>query len=112
MCPGYVLPHVLSNVGITGKGIFKFDCSSVRLVSSDIQQDQVKDQGGHHESDVMNSICEAVVSYWGGLQNQKEWTGKPITDTASYKAVNHTLISMLASDLAGGPFTEVKLAWS
>lgn len=41
-----------------------------------MHQDQDIDKERHRESEATNSICEAVVSYWGSLKNREEWTGK------------------------------------
>lgn len=64
------------NLIIAGNDYFKLDCASVRFVNSDMQQDQEKDEGRNRESEATNSTCEAMVSYWGSLENREEWTGK------------------------------------
>lgn len=62
---------------ILGGHFFKLDCCSVRFVSSDMQQDQNADRGSQQESEATNAVCEAMISYWGSLGEQKEWTGRP-----------------------------------
>lgn len=73
---GLQLLLVQSDTVIVGRDYFKLDCSSVRFVSSDMQQDQEVDQGDHQEVETTNTICEAMVSYWGGLGSDGEWTGR------------------------------------
>lgn len=41
-----------------------------------MQQDQNADQGSQQESEATNAVCEAMISYWGRLGRQKEWTGR------------------------------------
>lgn len=64
---------------ILGGHFFKLDCCSVRFVSSDMQQDQNADRGSQQESEAINAVCEAMISYWGRLGEQKQWTGMLLT---------------------------------
>lgn len=62
---------------IVGGQFFKLDCCSVRFVNSDMQQDQDVERGSQQESEATNALCEAMISYWGRMGEQKEWTGRP-----------------------------------
>lgn len=81
---------VVSNVIVVVTDYLTLDCSSVRFVGSDMQQDQEADKQGQHESEATNSICEAMASYWGRLETHKEWTGKKPPIFHFMKAVNST----------------------
>lgn len=74
--PNSVRRFAFSNLIVAGNDYFKLDCASVRFASSDMQQDQETDKGRNWEREATNSTCEAMVSYWGSLENHEEWTGK------------------------------------
>lgn len=61
---------------IIGGTSFKLDCCSVRFVSSAMQQGQDVDQESKQKREATNALCEGMVSYWGRLGEQKEWTGR------------------------------------
>lgn len=75
----HVLKVYVSNLTriIVGGQFFKLDCCSVRFVNSDMQQDQDVERGSQQESEATNALCEAMISYWGRMGEQKEWTGRP-----------------------------------
>lgn len=61
---------------IVGEHFFKLDCCSIRFVSSDMQSDEDVVRQWKQESDATNTLCEAMISYWGRLGEHEEWTGR------------------------------------